>query len=162
MATTRQITLTEIEADGVSTAVAAGKIVLEAMRDPDGFVRGSVVISDNDLSEEAWAEMEQYLGRRGVALRFDHGGGREVFAVAVTETCPVCGSVMPEQSQARRVSYGGVTVCARATCEAAADEGRLVLKNKTRYAPPNRFDVCPDCGERGERKGHQTCRYPQD
>lgn len=21
---------------------------------------------------------------------------------------------------------------------------------------------CPDCGERGERAGHQTCRYPQD
>lgn len=21
---------------------------------------------------------------------------------------------------------------------------------------------CPDCGEPGERKGHQTCQYPQD
>lgn len=22
--------------------------------------------------------------------------------------------------------------------------------------------ICPDCGEEGERKGHQTCQYPQD
>jgi hypothetical protein len=21
---------------------------------------------------------------------------------------------------------------------------------------------CPDCGERGERKGHMGCQYPQD
>lgn len=25
-----------------------------------------------------------------------------------------------------------------------------------------RVNRCPDCGEPGERKGHQTCQYPQD
>ena len=24
------------------------------------------------------------------------------------------------------------------------------------------IDACPDCGEEGERAGHQGCQYPQD
>lgn len=34
---------------------------------------------------------------------------------------------------------------------------------KTRPTPTRRIiEACPDCGEEGERIGHQGCQYPQD
>ncbi len=33
-----------------------------------------------------------------------------------------------------------------------------VRRKDTRRRPQR----CPDCGEEGERKGHQACQYPRD
>ena len=36
-------------------------------------------------------------------------------------------------------------------------------KGRYRAAPaPRRRERCADCGEPGERTGHQECQYPQD
>lgn len=42
---------------------------------------------------------------------------------------------------------------------------RKTLEESGEYRPTvmkRRKDFCPDCGQEGERKGHQTCQYPQD
>lgn len=65
------IDLTGIEAVGESLAVASGKRVLDAMRDAEGSVVGSIEIGVHDLDDEQWSEMAAYLGRRGVQVHGD-------------------------------------------------------------------------------------------
>lgn len=76
METTTDIELTGVEASGESTAVAAGKLVLAALGDT-----ARVRIAENDLAEDVWSEMVQYLGRRGVDVRYDHDDGHPVAAL---------------------------------------------------------------------------------
>lgn len=75
------ISLTQITANMESDAVAAGKLVLAALTDAS-----TVTIEDNDLAEDVWEEMVQYLGRRGVTIRYDHDDAFPVAETAVARS----------------------------------------------------------------------------
>lgn len=64
------ISLTDISPENESTAVAAGKMVLAAMP-----ADGRLMIEDNDLAEDVFAEMKAYLFSRGVRVHYDHDAG---------------------------------------------------------------------------------------
>lgn len=70
-----EVYLTGIDPVHESTAVAAGKIVLDALGLGD-----RVRIADNDLSEAEFAEMVAYLKRRGVTVKYDHDDGFPIAA----------------------------------------------------------------------------------
>lgn len=63
--------------------------------------------------------------------------------------CPVVENTGPYAGQQcrREAGHGGY-------CRLTGKISKAVTSQS-----PN---VCPDCGERGARKGHQDCRYPQD
>lgn len=52
----------------------------------------------------------------------------------------------------------------RAVISSLIADGGLRWNNRARLYQPRPAPVnrCPDCGEEEERKGHQTCQYPQD
>ena len=55
------------------------------------------------------------------------------------DRCPVCGGPLPAALRDRRVTYGGVVVCGRASCEQRADYD--LTERKT---PP--ITTCHQCG----------------
>lgn len=68
--------LGEIEARQVSVAVARGRAVIDALADHAGRILLDTDGIDGD--EAVWSEMVQYLGRRGVSVRYDHDAGYPV------------------------------------------------------------------------------------
>lgn len=69
------IELCDVEVNGTSEAVAWGRAIVEALEGLDAVL----VDNDGTSGDEAnWSELEQYLGRRGVTLAYDHDAGYPV------------------------------------------------------------------------------------
>lgn len=62
------VSLVGVEGKGVSDAVACGKVVLATL---DTVERVMIDTDGNDLDDAQWSEMEQYLARRGVAVKYN-------------------------------------------------------------------------------------------
>jgi len=69
----KMIKLVDIDAHDESYAVACGKVVMATVSSA-----GRAMIEENDLTEQQWDEMHQYLSRRGVSLEYDHELGYPV------------------------------------------------------------------------------------
>lgn len=66
----------------------------------------------------------------------------------------------PKRATVEYTSGAGITRQKAVPYDHLLPAGTTETRRKARN--PAHVDRCPDCGEVGERKGHQTCQYPQD